>query len=151
MNWTLDTKEIDRIIKDADTNADKIVRKLTFKGVGYAKENAAVDTSAMRNSVYAVTANEDGYAEASGKAMGAAWQQAGEIRETEPHPAPGNGEARFGPCVDYALYQEFGTSKMAAHPFMIPAIEQLRKEFNNGTTYREMVDPSVGSDNDWLI
>lgn len=151
LDWKLDTKDLDRIIKDADTNADKIVRRLAFKGAGYAKQNAPVATSALVNSIYVVTNKSDDYASASGKAMGAAWKKAGEIRETEPHPKPDNGEARFGPCVNYAEYQEYGTSKMAAHPFMTPAFEKLRKEFQDGTTYREMVDPSVGADNDWLI
>jgi HK97 gp10 family phage protein len=32
-------------------------------------------------------------------------------------------------AVAYGVYQEFGTSHMAAHPFMIPAIEHNRKSF----------------------
>ena len=31
--------------------------------------------------------------------------------------------------VHYGIYQEFGTSKMAAHPFMSPAIEAIRPSF----------------------
>lgn len=31
--------------------------------------------------------------------------------------------------VDYAPYQEFGTYKMPAHPFFIPAIESVRETF----------------------
>ena len=32
--------------------------------------------------------------------------------------------------VEYAIYQEFGTYKMAAHPFLGPAVEATRKEYN---------------------
>jgi len=135
LNWNLDTSELDRIIRDADTNTDKIVRKLAFDGERYAKEEAAVETSAMRNSVYVVTSKEDHYQQA---AQDAKSKNPGV--QTEPHPTPGEGEARFGPCVDYAIHQEFGTSKMAAHPFVTPAVEKIRKEFEDGTTYREMVE-----------
>lgn len=33
------------------------------------------------------------------------------------------------PHVDYALFQEMGTSKMAAHPFMTPAAEAVKPQF----------------------
>jgi len=140
LNWKLDTKELDRIIRDADTNADKIVRKLAFDVEAKAKQLAPVDTSALENSIYTVTSKSDDYSQASGKAMGKAWTQGGRITETEPHPKPDKGEARVGPCVGYAAYQEFGTSKMAAHPYMIPAVESVKQKFEDGTTYREMVE-----------
>lgn len=135
IKWKLDTKELDRIIKDADTNADKIARHLAFKGEGYAKQEAAVDKSAMRNSIYTVTSKEDNYQTASQAA-----KSANPEVKTAPIPKPEKGQARFGPCVDYGLYQEFGTSKMDPHPFMTPAVERLRKEFKDGATYREMVN-----------
>lgn len=31
--------------------------------------------------------------------------------------------------VEYGIYQEFGTSRMAAHPFMVPAVESVREQF----------------------
>lgn len=31
--------------------------------------------------------------------------------------------------VEYAIYQEFGTRRMSAHPFLIPALEKHRKPF----------------------
>jgi HK97 gp10 family phage protein len=30
--------------------------------------------------------------------------------------------------VEYGIYQELGTRRMAAHPFMIPAIEKVRNQ-----------------------
>lgn len=32
--------------------------------------------------------------------------------------------------VTYGIYQELGTSKMAAQPFMVPAVEAVRPGFN---------------------
>lgn len=37
--------------------------------------------------------------------------------------------AWVGPSVEYAIYQEFGTYKMAAHPFLVPAVEETAAEF----------------------
>jgi len=37
-------------------------------------------------------------------------------------------EAFIGPSVEYAVHQEFGTSKMAAHPFLRPALDQHEGE-----------------------
>uniref|UniRef100_A0A6H1ZDD2 Putative tail protein n=1 Tax=viral metagenome TaxID=1070528 RepID=A0A6H1ZDD2_9ZZZZ len=34
--------------------------------------------------------------------------------------------------VNYGIYQEFGTSRMAAHPFITPAIEHIRPAFEKG-------------------
>ena len=53
---------------------------------------------------------------------------------------PNEGEARVGPCVDYAAYQEFGTSKMAAHPYLTPAFEKVRTKFEDGTTFKELCE-----------
>lgn len=34
-----------------------------------------------------------------------------------------------GPSVEYGLYQEFGTRRMAAHPYLIPAAEAESPHF----------------------
>jgi len=34
-----------------------------------------------------------------------------------------------GPHVEYAIYQEYGTSRMRAHPYMRPAAEAVRPAF----------------------
>ena len=36
--------------------------------------------------------------------------------------------ARIGSDVSYAIYQELGTSKMAAHPFLRPALDSARQK-----------------------
>jgi HK97 gp10 family phage protein len=37
--------------------------------------------------------------------------------------------AYVAPGVNYAYFQEFGTSKMAAHPFLTPAVEKADEDF----------------------
>ena len=38
---------------------------------------------------------------------------------------------RVSDGVEYGVYQEFGTSRMAAHPFLTPAIEAWKERFQN--------------------
>lgn len=33
--------------------------------------------------------------------------------------------------VEYGIFQELGTSKMAAHPFLVPALEKFRQKFQD--------------------
>jgi HK97 gp10 family phage protein len=35
----------------------------------------------------------------------------------------------YGPHTDYDIYQEFGTRKMSAQPYMRPSAEKIRKEY----------------------
>lgn len=42
-------------------------------------------------------------------------------------------EVRDG--VEYGIHQEFGTYRMAAHPFMVPAAEKVARDLNNGRTW----------------
>jgi HK97 gp10 family phage protein len=45
----------------------------------------------------------------------------------------GNGAiGRVWTTTEYAIYQEFGTSKMKAHPFMRPALERNNKVIQEG-------------------
>jgi HK97 gp10 family phage protein len=44
--------------------------------------------------------------------------------------ASGSGlEWRVDSPVHYSVYQEFGTSRMAAHPYMVPAVEIVRPRY----------------------
>jgi HK97 gp10 family phage protein len=86
-----------RLKANARPKAARIVGRTAFLVEGGAKQRAAVDTGAMRNSIKA--------------------EQIGEL------------SWEVGPHVDYAWYQEFGTSRMAAHPFLIPAVEAQRGQF----------------------
>ena len=45
--------------------------------------------------------------------------------DTEEHTGPLNWWVHDG--VEYGIYQELGTSKMRAQPFMVPAVEAVRK------------------------
>jgi HK97 gp10 family phage protein len=42
---------------------------------------------------------------------------------------PGRLYRTVGDSVDYGIYQELGTSRMAAQPFLVPAVEKVRAKF----------------------
>ncbi|MFA5154420.1 MAG: hypothetical protein WC554_17885, partial [Clostridia bacterium] len=52
------------------------------------------------------------------------------------HPKPEKGFINVGPCVDYAMPVEFGTSKMAAQPYLVPAAESVSQKFNSGERWK---------------
>lgn len=95
----LDTTVLDKITAEIKPKASKIIETYGQAMTGQAAKNAPVDTGALKNSI---TANS-------------------KMIETLTF--------RIQDGVEYGVYQEFGTSKMAAHPWLIPAVESFRKKF----------------------
>lgn len=58
----------------------------------------------------------------------------GKLRNTLGYKADvGGSQTYVGSPLDYAIYNELGTSKMAARPFIVPAIK------DNGSAYADIV------------
>jgi len=76
-----------------------------------AKENAPVDTAALQKSIAKETILE------RGKVKSIRVRAGGRVRNP-----------KTGQLVNYASYVEFGTSKMAAQPFLRPAYVEHRGE-----------------------
>jgi len=134
--FKLDTRELDKIVREMDDNKNKVGKMLGFELEAEAKKRAPRRTSAMSNSIYTVTKEHDGYAAASGAA-----KQMNPQAETQAHPTPtGNVLARVGPCVNYAEFVEFGTSRMSAQPYLTPAAEVVFQKVNDGTYWRKLVE-----------
>lgn len=132
----LDTKELDKIAKQLNIKREAVCRRFAFQVEGLAKQMAKKKTGALRNSIYTVTKREDGYAKASSETKSARPDV-----DTAQHPTPtGNIIANVGPCVEYAEYVEFGTSKMGAQPYLTPAVEQIAKRYNDGDEWKELVE-----------
>jgi len=121
----LETKGIDRILRELEPKAEALIDKTAFEIQARAQNAAPVDTGALRNSIYTVTQRSNGYRDAARRA-----KASNPKAVIAPFPEPsGNLEAHIGPSVEYAIYQEMGTSKMSAHPFLVPAVEALRKSW----------------------
>ena len=132
--FKLDTTVLDRIVRDLGTNEKDVVTDLAFQIETDAKMRAPYLTSAMLNSIYVVTKDEDNYSTAANKA-----KSKNPKVTTNPLPKPtGKTIANVGPCVDYALYVELGTSRKAARPFLVPAVEKIFHKFNSGETWRRL-------------
>jgi HK97 gp10 family phage protein len=131
----LDTKELDRISAKLGKSRNAIVRRAAFEVESEAKQNAPYDTTALRNSIYTVTKGSNGYSKASNSAKS---KRTG--IETEAHPTPPEGSAYVGPCVGYAEFVEFGTSRMAAQPYLTPAAEHVMQKYNSGDAWKELCE-----------
>jgi HK97 gp10 family phage protein len=115
----LDTAKLDALISESPVKVDKAVRATAFDVQGVAVSLAAVDTGAMRASIFVKTHGGGEQPQALGDA---------EVSD----PTPGNPPlmtAYIAPGVNYAGYVEFGTSRQAAQPFMTPAVEAAEDKF----------------------
>jgi len=118
----LDMSGLERIERELLPKAEALVNKTAFDVQGRAQNNAPVDTSALRNSIYTVTRQSDGFQVAASAA-----QAQNPKAEIVPIPSPIEElAAHVGPSVEYGIYQELGTVRMGAHPFLVPAVESLR-------------------------
>lgn len=132
----IDTKQLDKIVKNLDTSTEKVIRAVALEIESGAKQAAPVDTGALRSSIYTVTKKEDGYEKARSVVDGINARVA-----TAAHPKPsGKVIAHVGPCVEYAAYVELGTSKMSARPYLMPAVEREVTRINDGSKWREMFE-----------
>lgn len=99
MSVNLDTSELDALIANTRPQASRIVESHGWKIAGDAAQLAPVDTSALRNSLLSESGMEN--------------------------------DLTFivQDGVEYGVFQELGTSKMAAQPFVVPAVEKDEQAF----------------------
>jgi HK97 gp10 family phage protein len=95
----LDTAVLDRITAEMKPKARAIVEKYGWNIASQSAQNAPVDTGALHDSILSES------------------KMTGEMTFT------------VSDGVEYGVYQEFGTSKMGAWPFMRPAIEKWAARF----------------------
>jgi len=96
---TLDTSVLDRIIAQMRPKAARIVETHGLAIASEAAQLAPVDTGALRNSITSES------------------QMTGELTFT------------VSDGVEYGVFQELGTYKMAAQPFLVPAVEHWSQKF----------------------
>lgn len=91
---SLDTAVLDELIATVRTRVSKAVNITGLSITSNAAAMAPVDTSALRNSILSESKMEE--------------------------------DLKFvvQDGVEYGVFQELGTSRMSAQPFMIPAVEQ---------------------------
>lgn len=128
-NFVIDDRVLQRLIRECPEMVDKAIRATAFDVEAQAKDNAAVDTGAMRASIFTKTSKSSGYDAAAGAAEGA--NPGVEVND----PTPGDPPlmtAYVAPGVNYAMYVEFGlpnNENYPQQPFMTPAIENAEEKF----------------------
>jgi hypothetical protein len=121
---TVDTSVLNRIIRNLGGNTHDYVRAVAFAVEAAAKPLTAIDTGALRSSIYTRIGNEDG-----GPAAHAAARSQNPAAELVELPAPPNATtAHVGPGVVYGLENEFGGHGWAGQPFLIPAVRQVGRD-----------------------
>lgn len=120
---TIDTTALDNLIVQTPIRAKNIIRKTAFYTQGQMMGYAAVETGAMKNSIAVVMKDQS--------TLGSAQSAAQSLRpgvQVYSIPVPGEEEAAsIGPTVEYAIYVEFGTSRHAAQPFVVPGANDGEK------------------------
>jgi len=105
---TSDTRRLDRIVDNADRNNDEFIRYLGFSVEARAKIKSPYLTGANSNSIYTNTGNTP-------KPPNSDYAL----------PDPPKGIVRVGPSMEYSIYLETGTRRMAARPYLVPAVEEI--------------------------
>ena len=112
---------------------DIVVDEACMTVVMLAQAQAAVDTSAMRESTHRVTPLADEYASAVATAA-AVNPKAEFFDKLEPEKRPGIVEGVAAVAVEYAGYLEYGTVHQGAQPFWTPAVELVDHGFADAVT-----------------
>lgn len=106
---TLNTTGLDNEMKYMPEKVDAAVRGTAFQVQALAAVNSPRDTGANASSIYTKTSQG-----ASGKP--------GDLGDILPEVKLC--EAVVGPSMSYSAFLEYGTSRMAARPYLLPAAEQ---------------------------
>lgn len=112
----------DEVLEALDLAKDAALEAIGAKAAGYAFMLAPADTGRLRNSLTWATKKTEGRSFSYADDNGVRYSY--EI---------GNGVDKdsvyVGTNVEYAVYQEMGTSKIDAQPYLKPAVENHREEY----------------------
>ena len=124
----------DEVMDRTDFAIEKAMIQCGLKLERYAKELCPVDTGRLRNSINFATHGTQGTGAGTDK----------------PHGSPNKGMVCVGTNVEYAAYQEFGTSlhhESGQSPYLRPAVERHLSEYQKiiaDTLGEIMSEPTVG-------
>ena len=108
--------------------AEKVLTMWGMQAESAAKKLCPVDTGLLRNSItWAIAGEAPNTSTYSANSGGASGSYSGQAQADKGGPR----HVYIGSNVEYAPYQELGTTKMKAQPFLAPAIEQNMDYFRN--------------------
>lgn len=98
----------------------QVVRKAAFDVQAQAQANAPVDTGNLRNSIYTKTSEGNTYPGTASTDLIA--DQAGEADKMT---------AWVGVAANYGIYQELGSTRTPAQPYLGPAVDSVQGSFES--------------------
>lgn len=113
-------RRLESIIRNTGKKADDIVAEMAFMAEGYVDENWNTQSPAPPG-------------EPPGIVTGAL-KNSKNVRRVR----PGVWELTYG--TDYGPHQEYGTKNMAAHPFLMPAVEWTTQRVNKQGVLTKIVE-----------
>ena len=114
---------IPQVIKALHNGMNKHVEETAQTIAESAASNAPEETGYLASTVYYQTANTSTY--------GQAGEPSGDSYLLPEMDTPGDQGANIGVAADYGEYVELGTRHMPAQPFLAPAVEQARSDWEN--------------------
>lgn len=116
--------ELDELERQLGGDAvDKALFEGGFLLEGVAKAKAPIGTAFLANSIYTTSSTESNYAEA--EAAATACNPRGRVL---PEARPQKAQCIVSVGAEYGIHVEFGTSRMAARPFMRAAFDGYREQ-----------------------
>jgi len=112
--------------------AQDAITKLVFDGEGVAKQAVtdynAIDTGALKSSIYAAVPGESHYGPAKSEALSKR-PDAEIVSEHQLGGSAGRATGLVAVGVAYGVYVNFGTAFMGARPFWTRAVDSMIKQF----------------------
>jgi hypothetical protein len=122
LHYVLDTLRLQSILSRLPGRTEDNNRAIAFRVEAGAKLKSPRDTGANAASIYTVCGKQDGLGASQAEVLQ-------KNPEAVPHqgklPAPKGHDAHVGPSMDYSIYLEFGTHRMAARPYLVPALREV--------------------------
>lgn len=116
---------------------DEMVEQAAQEIVDLAAVNAPELTGFLASSIYWVSSRKSTYMQGIGTPPGDSFI-------LESHPTPPRGQAYVGVAANYGIYVEMGTRNMSAQPYLTPAAEQVKTDFEGGALLTRILSGSVG-------
>ena len=120
LNYVLNTIRLELILKGLPGRTEDNNRAIAFRVEAGAKLKSPHKTGANQNSIYTVCGNQDGFAESQAKV-----QASNPDAVQHSLPKPKGHDAHVGPSMDYSIHLELGTRRMAARPYLLPALREV--------------------------
>lgn len=111
----------------------QVIRKAAFDVQARAQASAPVATGFLKSSIYTVTKSSSNYGQGAQEPPSGA-----QLLEEVSKPSS-DLEAIVAVGASYGVYLEFGTSHMAAQPYLIPAAEAVQPSLNTASENLEQL------------